>query len=161
MSRSIADTPTAAPEPVSREKQGASRLALPLEVQLWIEIALLIAIGLIMIYSASSVLPFKNFSEKTEIARSSLHYLNRQMICIALGLAVMVVARRVPYQWFTYHASWMLLVVFAAPAYGPDPRRRGGIERRPGDGSNSRVSLLQPAEYAKVVWVLYLGVLPS
>ncbi|MCE5244496.1 MAG: putative lipid II flippase FtsW [Syntrophobacteraceae bacterium] len=157
MSRSIADTPAFPTDSDSRERQGTSRIALPLEMQLWIEVSLLIAFGLIMIYSASSVLPFKNFSDKAEIARSSIHYLSRQMICIALGVGTMMVLRRVPYQWFTYHSRWMLLAVFGAlllvlvPGLGAE---LNGARR----WFSFKGFLLQPAEYAKVVWVLYLGV---
>jgi cell division protein FtsW len=73
-----------------------------------------------------------------------------------LGLITMVVVRRIPYRLYMDLAPWMLLAAVGAlilvlvPGLGVEINRA----RR---WFQLKVFLLQPAEYAKVVWVVYLG----
>ncbi len=148
--RSIGEAPSFKNEPRMKDTKGASWNVLSLENQLWIEASLLIMFGLIMIYSASSILALKKFSDPS-------HYLKRQFFCIALGIVVMILASRIPYKRYKDHIGWMVLGTIAAlflvlmPGIGAEINNA----RR---WFQLKFFLLQPAEYAKVVWVLYLSV---
>ncbi len=148
--RSIGEAPSFKNEPRMKDTKGASWNVLSLENQLWIEVSLLIMFGLIMIYSASSILALKKFSDPS-------HYLKRQFFCIALGIVVMILASRIPYKRYKDHIGWMVLGTIAAlflvlmPGIGAEINNA----RR---WFQLKFFLLQPAEYAKVVWVLYLSV---
>jgi cell division protein FtsW len=156
MSRPVTDIRSIEADQGAR-KQGVSWRPLSLEVQLWIVVSLLIAFGLVMIYSASSVMPLKDLSGKVQYFKSSAHYLNRQAISIVLGLVVILFVSRIPYRDYKQHIGWMLLAVILSLVLVLLPSI--GVE-----SNNARrwfrigPFLLQPAEYAKVVWVIYLSV---
>lgn len=137
-------------DPESKEKDGSEKAVLSAEIQLWVEVCLMIVLGLVMIYSASSILALKKFGDST-------YYLKRQILCIALGGVAMIVASRVPYKIYKDYVGWALIVTMVAL----------GLVLTPGVGAEINNArrwfhlkgfLLQPAEYAKVVWVLYLSV---
>lgn len=144
------DTPSFRNESAAREKQDGARHTLPLEVQLWIEVSLLVLFGLVMIYSSSSILALKKFGDTG-------HYLKKQLFCIGLGFACVVFARTIPYKWYKEHVRWMLLVTLTAlllvliPGVGAEINNA----RR---WFQLKILLLQPAEYAKVVWIIFLSV---
>lgn len=150
MSRPIADTPTFAGESGTKEKPSAARYAVPLEIELWIEVSLLVVLGLVMIYSASSITALKKFGDTS-------HYLKRQVFCIFLGLGILMTARSISYQWYREQVRWMLVVTLLALALVLIPGVGAQINnaRR---WFQLKVFLLQPAEYAKVVWILFLSV---
>lgn len=137
-------------ESADRENQPVARYSLPLEVQLWIEISLLVVFGLVMIYSASSIMAMKKFGD-------TAHYLKKQIFCIGLGVGCVILARYIPYTWYKEQARWMLLVTLTAlllvliPGLGAEIN---GARR----WFHIKFLLLQPAEYAKVVWVIFLSV---
>ena len=153
MSRSLTDVPPFT-DGGERSKTGSMPLALPLETQLWIIVSLLIVIGLIMVYSASSTVGLKGLAERVDMEASTSHYLARQLICIVLGLAIMAGASRFPYKKLGRLAprllalailSLILVLIF-------------GVEI-----NNARrwfqlsIFLLQPAEFTKVCWVVFLS----
>jgi cell division protein FtsW len=150
MSRPISDTPAFWSENEAEEQQAVSRRGLSLEAQLWIEVSVLIALGFIMIYSASSIMAIKKFADAS-------HYLKRQLICVGLGLGIMSFARRVPYKAYYGPISWVfyasvgLLVLVLIPGLGVEINNA----RR---WFQLKSFLFQPAEYAKVVWIVYLSV---
>lgn len=150
MSRPIADTPSFLSDAGVKEKQSLSWNVLSLEAQLWIEVFLLIGLGVVMIYSASSIMAMRKFADAS-------HYLKRQIVCIGLGIAMMLIFSRLPYRRLTEQVRWLLLLAIVALA----------LVLIPGVGTelnNARRWFqikgfsLQPAEYAKVVWVMYLSV---
>ncbi len=53
-------------------------MVLSLELELWIEVLLLIGVGLVMIYSASSIMALRKYAD-------AAHYLKRQLACIGSG----------------------------------------------------------------------------
>jgi cell division protein FtsW len=125
-----------------------------MEIQLWIIVSLLIVIGLIMVYSASSSVGFRNMAESLDVEASTSHYLARQLICIALGLVSMVVVSRVSYRklgQFGPHLLALAILSLALVLFV-------GVEK-----NNARrwfqisMFLLQPAEFAKVCWVVFLS----
>lgn len=149
MNRPATDAPSALMSAQLGERQGIAWKPLSLEVQLWIEVSLLVAFGLIMIYSASSIPALKKFSDAN-------YYMKRQLLCIGLGLPVMLVISRTPYRIYKDYAGAMLLITLAVLA----------LVLIPGVGAeinNARrwfrigSFLVQPAEYAKVVWVVFLS----
>ena len=142
MVRPLADAPAFPSESAEKERQKASAGIMPLEVELWIEVLLLIALGLIMIYSASSIMALKKFGD-------AAHYFKRQLVCIGLGLVVILAASRFPYRHYREHIPWMFLLTLLAlflvliPGLGSEFNHA----RR---WFNFRLFLVQPAEFAKV-----------
>lgn len=125
------------------------RNLLSLDLQLWIEVLLLIVLGVVMIYSASFVMSFQKTGD-------TAHYVKRQLVWIILGLSGMIVVSRIDYRIYESHARWILLAAVAALL----------LVLIPGIGvklNNARrwVSLgyfnLQPAEFAKVAWIIFLS----
>lgn len=150
MIRPIADAPQFAADSVTSETQSASRAVLSLELELWIEVLLLISFGLVMIYSASSIMALRKYSD-------AAHYLKRQLACIGLGIGTILVISRFPYRSYRQHIPWMFLwtvltlVLVLIPGLGSEIN---GARR----WFNFRFFLVQPAEFAKVVWILFLSV---
>jgi len=150
MSKPVADSPTFIVEHSSGEERAAAWAGLSLEVQLWIEVCLLIAVGLIMIYSASSIMALKKFSD-------SAHYMKRQFLCIGLGIGTILFVSRIPYRMYRNHIGWIMigtivsLVLVLIPGIGAEINNaKRWFQFRP--------FLLQPGEYAKVVWVMFLSI---
>jgi cell division protein FtsW len=133
----------------SKEKQRLTWKPLTLEAQLWVEVSLLIAFGFIMIYSASSIPALTRFSDPN-------HYLKRQLFCVGIGLPLMFMVSRTSYRSYKKYFGLMLLVTIALlalvliPGFGV---KYNNARRWFGIGSLH----IQPAEYAKVVWVLFLS----
>lgn len=131
------------------EKQGITWKPLSLEIQLWIEVSFLIAFGLIMIYSASSIPALKRFADPN-------HYMKRQLLCIALGIGIILALSRVSYRSFRkltgpiMFGTLGLLAAVLIPGLGVELNsarrwfRLGGF-------------LFQPGEFAKVAWVIFLS----
>jgi cell division protein FtsW len=150
MIRPIADAPQFGSDSMERGAPKATVGVLSLELELWIEVLLLIGIGLVMIYSASSIMALRKYSD-------AAHYLKRQLACIGLGIGIMVVISRFPYRSYRQHIPWMFLGVLLAlvlvlvPGIGSEIN---GARR----WFNFRFFLVQPAEFAKVIWIIFLSV---
>ncbi|MGC8491793.1 MAG: putative lipid II flippase FtsW [Syntrophobacteraceae bacterium] len=148
MPRTASDMPPVASED-SKERLRLHWKPLPLQIQLCIEVSLLIAFGFIMIYSASSIPALRKFSNPN-------YYLKQQLVCIAIGLTAMFAVSRIPYRSFRKYAGPLmlgtigLLIFVLIPGLGVKfNNARRWIKIGP--------LHLQPAEYAKVVWVLFLS----
>ncbi len=150
MVRPLVDAPSFPSESAEKERQKAFAGIMSLELELWIEVLLLIALGLIMIYSASSIMALKKFGD-------AAHYFKRQLIFIGLGLVVILAVSRIPYRHYREHIPWMFLMTLLALF----------LVLIPGIGSefnnarrwfNFRLFLVQPAEFAKVIWIIFLSV---
>jgi len=150
MSKSLAAGIESLEEASEKTRRGLMSRSLALELQLWVILLLLMAVGLVMIYSASAVIAMKKFSDPG-------YFMKRHFLYFGLGLFVMTVVSCIPYWWYR---TWLLvimavsltsLVAVVMPGVGVEinnARRWFQI------GSLT----LQPAEYAKVAWVLYLSV---
>ncbi len=120
-----------------------------IDVTLFACVLALVAIGLVMIYSASSIVAYDRMDD-------SAYFLKRQAMWIALGLAAMWLARSVHYQRlrrFTIPLlllATLLMVLVLVPGIG---RVAGGARRWITVGPAS----FQPVEVAKLALVLYLA----
>ena len=103
----------------------------------------LVGIGLIMLYSSSSIIAEQRFGD-------SLYFLKRQIVFVFLGLAVLIVSKNLPYTiygrklvYILLTASFLSLVLVLLPQVG---HLAGGARRWLRFGPFS----LQPAEFAKL-----------
>jgi cell division protein FtsW len=150
MIRPTIDAPSFTSEPAAREDHRAAEGGFSLELELWIEVLLLIGVGLVMIYSASSIMALRKFGD-------SAHYFKRQLACIALGIVTILVVSRFSYRNYRRTVPWMFLLTVLAltlvliPGLGSEIN---GARR----WFNFRFFLVQPAEFAKVVWIIFLSV---
>ena len=112
-----------------------------LRAQLFMVTAALLAIGVVMVYSASAMMALDKFQQP-------YHYLTRQLMWAVLGMAVLSIVMRVDYRTYrNQQVIWtlvgivgfmLLAVLFARPINGS--RRWFGVG---GFG-------IQPSELAKV-----------
>lgn len=150
MIRPLADVPSFPSESAEKDRQKELEGLLPLDLELWIEVLLLMGVGLVMIYSSSSILALKKFGD-------AAHYFKRQLACIGLGLGTILVVSRISYRRYREHIPWMFLwsllalVLVLIPGLGSEINNA----RR---WFNFRFFLVQPAEFAKVVWIIFLSV---
>jgi len=116
---------------------------------LWVEVSLLVAFGFIMIYSASSIPALTRFSDPN-------HYLTRQLLCVVLGAPIIFATSRTSYRSYKNYGGHILLGMFALlllvliPGIGA---KYNNARRWFSLGSFH----LQPAEFAKVAWVLFMS----
>jgi cell division protein FtsW len=129
-----------------------SRLAVqaaPPDVLLLWAVLALTALGLVMIYSASAVAARQHSGDE-------FFYLKRQLVAAAVGLGAMLAAMRMGYRRLQRLAYPLLLLGFAALCFVLLP----GIGQSIG-GARRWIRLpgasLQPAELAKLSFVLYLA----
>ncbi len=117
--------------------------------QILLPVVALVALGIVMVYSASFVLATDRFGD-------GAHYLRRQILHALLGLGVMAAAATVPLARLERLArpalalTAGLLVLTLVPGLS---RRVAGTSRWLAVGGVS----LQPAEFAKVALVLWLA----
>jgi cell division protein FtsW len=120
-----------------------------IDVVLFACVLALAAVGLVMVYSASSILAYDRLDD-------SAYFLKRQTVWVGLGLAAMWLARSIHYQRLRRLTIPLLLVAGAlmilvlVPGIG---RVAGGARRWIAVGPAS----FQPVEIAKLALVLYLA----
>ncbi|GAC1416134.1 MAG: putative lipid II flippase FtsW [Candidatus Velthaea sp.] len=123
--------------------------AAPPDMVLFAAIAALVAIGLIMIYSASSATAYASF-------RDTAYYLKRQSIWLLVGIVAATLAYRFDYRRLRtaapigIAAAFMMLVLVLIPHVG---LLAGGSRRWLGGGALS----FQPSEFAKLALVVFLA----
>jgi cell division protein FtsW len=128
--------------------RGARRLAPPDGVLL-AAIAALVAIGLIMIYSASSATAYATY-------RDTAYYLKRQLVWLVVALLCAFVAYRIDYRKLRRAAplgialAFIMLVAVLIPHVG---QLSGGSRRWLG----VRALSLEPSEVAKLALVVFLA----
>ncbi|MDY7228670.1 putative lipid II flippase FtsW [Hyalangium rubrum] len=109
----------------------------------------LVALGLVMVYSASAILAQDKQGD-------SLYFLKRQLMAAGMGVVAMAVAMKVGWRrlarlaWPLLIVTLILLVLVLIPGIGTTAGGARRWIRFPGFG-------LQPAEVAKFAWVVYLS----
>jgi len=116
---------------------------------LFFAVLMLVAFGLVMVYSASAVYGAAQTGD-------SLYYFKRQLIAVILGVVAMVIGVRVGYQRLVKLAYPLLFVTAVLLVLVLIP----GVGYRVG-GSSRWIRLwgynLQPGELAKVAFIVYLA----
>ncbi|NSW51068.1 MAG: FtsW/RodA/SpoVE family cell cycle protein [Anaerolineae bacterium] len=136
----------ASPGNSERVIQQTTGLRLKLDVPMLIAVVLLLAIGLVMVYSSSMKQSSEVFGNPYEIFKS-------QAIYVMLGVMVAFIAYRFDYRWFRPLAPWMMaILVILLVVVLFIPQTEGVPKRTLFQGS------IQPSELAKVAIVIYLAV---
>lgn len=119
------------------------------DVVLLLMVVALTSFGIVMVYSASSVMAAKNFHDGT-------YFLKRQGIFTLLGFGAALLAMRIDYQIWRKLAvplllvSLVLLVAVLIPGIGGKVKGASRWIRLPGFN-------LQPSEFTKIALILYLA----
>ncbi len=109
----------------------------------------LTVIGLVMLYSSSSIIAQERFGD-------SMYFLKKQILFFFVGLTVLIVCKNLPYvvyRRFVYiilGASLLSLIIVLLPEVG---HRVGGARRWLRFGPVS----VQPAEFAKLALIMYIS----
>jgi len=139
--------------PEGRSPAVRSYVLAPPDTVLFSVIAILVAIGLVMIFSASSATAFAAYHD-------SMYYVKRQFMWLFVALVAAGVAYRMPYHALKRPAPILLLlsslslVLVLIPHVGVVAN---GARRWLGAGSFS----LQPSEFAKLALIFYLAAVLS
>jgi cell division protein FtsW len=132
-------TPASTP---ARKKSGP----LTLDWALLLVVGMLIAFGLMMVYSTTFDWSYRQFNSPTDI-------FFRQVRSLAIGLVIMFILARVDYHiWQRLAVPLLILTVFALAAVLFFGSRAFNAQRGLLNGS------YQPSEIAKLVTIIYLGV---
>ena len=109
----------------------------------------LIGIGLVMLYSSSSIIAQERFGD-------SMYFVKRQIVFALVGLAVLIVSKNLPYVLYCRLVYVLLgvtllsLIIVLLPHVG---HRVGGARRWLRLGPIS----IQPAEFAKLALIIYIS----
>lgn len=136
---------------VQRESGGGGGNHLP--ILLISLVAALVGLGLLMIYSSSTVYSLDTYGDRYFIIR-------RQLFWLVAGLAAFFAAAKTDYHWFQGKSRFLLLagILLLAAVFIPGLGRSGGGARRwLGAGGIS----FQPAEVVKYLAIIYLSDLLS
>lgn len=121
----------------------------PIDTPLLAVALALTTIGIVMIYSASSVVAQHRFGSPT-------FFLSRQLLGVAMGIGALVVGMRLDYRWYKrlIYPILGLCFVLLALIFVPGLGLKVGFARRWLMIAGIR---FQPAEFAKVAAVIYLA----
>ena len=109
----------------------------------------LIGIGLVMLYSSSSIMAQERFGD-------SMYFVKRQIVFALLGLAVLIISKNLPYVLYRrlvyviLGVTFLSLIIVLLPQVG---HRVGGARRWLRFGPIS----VQPAEFAKLALIIYIS----
>jgi cell division protein FtsW len=137
----------------TEERASRAYVAVPIDIWLFTAVAALVAIGLVMVFSASSATAY---ADHGDIA----YYLKRQLVWLGVGLAGAVVLYRLDYTRLRALAPYLLLVGIVGLALVFVPHVGFGVNggrRWIGAGGLS----VQPSEFAKLALVIYLSAVLS
>jgi cell division protein FtsW len=131
------------------ENKTKPRPATPYDVQLLFPVLFLVGIGVVMVYSASSVIAGESYG-------NSYLFLRKQALFALAGAAILIACRHVPYRWYrplTYPLLVLAMALLAAvhvPGIGAEA---GGATRWLRLGPLT----FQPSELARLILILYLA----
>ncbi len=121
----------------------------PIDYPLLVVTLLLMAIGLLMVYSASAIYA-------QDLYKDSHYFLKKEVIFMALGLTLMFVVKTIDYHFYyklTYPilgATILLLLITFIPGIG---HKAGGAQRWIGIAGFT----LQPSELAKLAIIIFMA----
>jgi cell division protein FtsW len=130
-----------------------SYAAAPPDTVLFACVAALVAIGLVMVFSASSATAYADYGDVA-------YYVKRQFVWLVVGLAAAYAAYRIDYQKLKKPAPYLLLGAIVALALVFVPHIGFGANGGRRWLGFSSVSL-QPSEFAKLALVIYLAAMLS
>lgn len=112
-------------------------------------LGVLIVFGLVMLFSASSVVSFDRYN-------NTYHFLLRQLFSLGIGLAIFYLAARVNYHWWKKFASFFLFfsIILLILVFIPGLRNTYGSAR---SWINIFGQSFQPAELVKISFLIYLA----
>jgi len=112
-------------------------------------LGVLIVFGLVMLFSASSVVSFDKYN-------NTYHFLLRQLFSLGIGLAVFYLASQVNYHWWKKFASFFLFfsIILLTLVFIPGLRNAYGSAR---SWINIFGQSFQPAELVKISFLIYLA----
>ena len=119
------------------------------DVSLLFSVLILVGIGIVMVYSASSTLALEKYGE-------DYYFLKKQILFSLLGVAALVTCRYIPYRLYRSLAyvclgvAFALLVAIQVTTLG---HSAGGAER----WLRYKFFSFQPSEFARFAMVLYLA----
>lgn len=118
-------------------------------ITIFIVVLLLVAIGIVMIYSTSAIYADEKFHD-------SYYFLKRQVLWFLIGLALFFVVQRLPYLTFRKLSLLILIVSLAllAAVFAPVLGKAAGGARR---WIQISFMTLQPSEFAKIAVVIFLA----
>ena len=119
------------------------------DIALLFPVLLLVGVGIVMVYSASSALALKKFG-------TSYYFLKKQTVFALLGIVVMVASCHIPYRLFrplTYPMLFLAIMFLAIIIFSGFGYSAGGAKRW------FRIAgfTFQPSEFARFVLVIYLA----
>lgn len=129
--------------------QPTGGMSLPYDISLLFPVLLLVGIGVVMVYSASSAVALKNYG-------TDYYFLKKQALFTLIGVLALVVFRRFPFQWYRPLAypllalSLISLIAIWIPGLGITA---GGARR----WLNVGAVTFQPVELVRVAMVIYLA----
>lgn len=109
----------------------------------------LMGIGLVMLYSSSSIVAQERFGD-------SMYFLKKQTLFVFLGLSILIICKNLPYVVYRHFVyvilgiSLLSLIIVLFPQVG---HRVGGARRWLRFGPVS----VQPAEFAKLALIMYVS----
>jgi cell division protein FtsW len=120
-----------------------------IDVPLLVVVSALVSLGVVMIYSSSSIIALSRYGD-------SNYFLNRQIMGLGLGLVALIVGMRVDYRWYRRLVYWFLggTLLLLAAVYIPGIGVSANDARRWLLVAGVR---FQPGELAKIVTVMYLA----
>lgn len=138
-------------KPLNSDSQ-TSYVNIGMDKNLLMYVLILLAFGLVMIYSASSYEAMLKFG-------NAQYYLTRQLLATIIALAFMILASLIDYHWILkfYKPFYWLSVILIILVLTPLGKEINGARRWLGKGSIS----LQPAEVAKLAIIILTAVLIS
>jgi len=128
---------------------GMTSESIQYDIRLLFPVLILVGIGIVMVYSASSAMALKKFGADS-------YFLKKQALFALAGIVALVVLRHIPYRFFrplTYLillSAVLMLVSIKIPGIG---YAAGGAERWIKIGGLS----FQPSEFARFAMIIYLA----
>ncbi len=107
-------------------------------------------IGIVMIYSATNVMA----ASSLKYGRDAAWFLKKQILYLALGIAVSMVLARIDYDFYRKHMKWLMAAGFLCLllVFVPGLRHSANGSSR---WINLRLCLFQPSEMAKFLLIAY------